>query len=127
MTTTSEEIRSAMEALLSHEKTVANQCGRITSMLEFELEDRDCTYTRQIGAIQSNGNRSPHVFVTVPGKEFTDLPTSQDVIIDATIRQFNDENKKNIDEVKVSLEGDYPLPVVGIYTPSDPEYALYQF
>lgn len=106
----------------------ANQCSRMTTIMETELEDRGVSCERIHGSLSYNGDSTGHAYVKVPASEFKDL-NSGPVIIDVSVHQFNEENSSdNSIDVSINLEQEFSLPSenkVGIYTPNDKIYSLY--
>lgn len=107
----------------------ANQCGRMTSIMEMELEDHPNIHTpptRQTGVITNGSDRVGHMFVTLPENEVSDVENGP-VIVDVTIQQFC---KDNYDSNRVELEVESIITIpedVGIFTPDDDAFDLYEF
>lgn len=106
----------------------ANQCSRMTTIMKMELEDRDVECDRVFASISYGGESAGHAYLKVPSSEFSDL-NSGPVIIDVAIHQFNTENVSDDSiDVSLNLEDDFDLPTtneVGIYTPDDQIYSIY--
>jgi len=106
-----------------------NQCGRMTSVMEMELEDHQSVSTpptRHEGTIRNDGNGDGHMFLTLPAEEVTEA-TEGPVIIDVSIQQFTKEHFNDSDlDVNVEVESVIDMPSnVGVYTPDDAAYDLY--
>lgn len=108
----------------------ANQCGRLTSIMQMELADHPKVNVNPIpqeGTIRDTaGNSVGHAFVTLPEREVKEASKGP-VIIDPTIQQFCKSNyKKGL--VKLEVESVIELPTdVGIFTPNDKGFELYDF
>lgn len=130
MPITKDEIRDIASLFFteSAEERV-NQCGRLTSIMEMELEDhQDVSVTpeRQTGVITNGSDRVGHMFVTLPASEVEDCESGP-VIIDVTVQQFNKDNYENgLVEVEIESIGEIPEDV-GIFTPADALYDCYEF
>lgn len=106
-----------------------NQCSRMTSIMEMELEDHpdvSTAPTRHEGTIRNDGNGDGHMFLTLPADEIIEADDGP-VIIDVSIQQFSKEHLHTDDlDVNVEVESVIDFPDdVGIYTPSDSAYDLY--
>lgn len=106
----------------------ANQCSRMTTIMETELEELGVECERIFASISYNGEGEGHAYIKAPASEFKDI-SSGPVIIDVTIHQFNEANSKDSSiDVSLNLEPDFDLPTedeVGIYTPQDDIYDIY--
>lgn len=107
----------------------ANQCGRMTSIMEMELEDHAAVKTpptRQTGVITNGSERVGHMFVTLPASEVTDAESGP-VIIDVTVQQFCKQNyEQGLVEAEIESLIDIPADV-GVFTPTDDAFDLYEF
>lgn len=106
-----------------------NQCSRMTSIMEMELEDHPeitTPPTRHQGAIVNNGESVGHMFLTLPADEVQEA-TDGPVIIDVSVQQFCKDNYVD-GEVKVEVESVIDIPEdAGVFTPNDKAHELYQF
>lgn len=106
----------------------ANQCSRMTTIMKTELEDMGVQCERVLGSISYIGEGTGHAYIKVPASEFKDI-TNGPVIIDVSIHQFNSTNSSDSSiDVSIDLEQDFTLPSeneVGIYTPQDSIYSIY--
>lgn len=121
------EIQNIAQSFISETPSEkVNQCGRLTSIMEFELEDRNISYNRIEGSVTLNNTSDPHIFLEIPHTEIKECSNGP-VIVDVTIQQFQTQfaNDPSID-VQTDISVKYDIPdIVGIYTPSDPEYSIY--
>lgn len=123
MAISKDEIRNIANSFFSRRTPTdrANQCGRMNSVIEMELEDHpkvSTQPTRRVGEIEYDGTAAPHVFLTLPASEVKGVDAGP-VIIDITVQQFCDENYE-AGQVRLSLESVMTLPTdIGIYTPED--------
>lgn len=130
MAISTQEIRNIAQRFF-HESPEerANQCGRMTSIMEMELEDHpdiSTAPTRQTGVITDGTERVGHMFVTLPASEVTNADTGP-VIIDVTIEQFCKDNY-DAGHVEMEVESIITMPEdVGIFTPDDTAFDLYEF
>lgn len=119
------EIQAIGERFTSNETHTSkvNNCGRLTSIIEMELEDEGVNPERVIGHFKGTG----HMFVIVDDSHISDA-SSGPVIVDMTLEQFCDENKEDEStDITVSAGSVNSLPEVAVLEPSDSLYNNYSF
>ena len=101
----------------------------LTNIMKLELQDNNNiskTPVLQKGVISDGNDSVGHAFITLPASEIKEA-NSGPVIIDSTIQQFCKENYNN-GLVELEVESSIEIPEnVGIYTPNDDAYELYEF
>jgi len=130
MAITREEIREIASLFFQEDASErVNQCGRLASIMQMELEEHSAVTSEpvlQTGSITNNGNSTGHAFVTLAADSVVGA-TDGPVIIDASIPQFSQEN---YDDGLVALEVESAISMpkdVGVFTPDEVGYSLYVF
>lgn len=130
MAITKDEIKEIAELFFQEDASErVNQCGRLASIMQMELEEHESVTSEpvlQTGSIKNNGNSTGHAFVTLSADSVVGA-TSGPVIIDASLPQFSQDNF-DAGLVELEVESTISMPEdVGIFTPDEVGYSLYVF